>query len=594
MVRITTWNVNGIRNPFGYQPWRETRSFSAMFDILEADIVILQELKIQRKDLTDDMVLVPGWDCFFSLPKYKKGYSGVAIYTRQSVCAPIRAEEGLLGVLCPPGSSVPYRELPEQSCIGGYPNITQLTDLGVDPLSLDAEGRCVVVEFPAFVVVGVYSPANSSGTRDDFSFGFRCALDSRIRNLARLGKNVILAGDLNVSREEIDSARAEESMREEGETVEQYLNRPTRRLFNQLVENGKVPGQRDEGRETPILWDICREFHPAREGMYTHWEQKINARPGNFGSRIDYVLCSIDIKDWFCDANIQEGLMGSDHCPVYASIKEIVKWRGEQVHILDILNPPGMFKDGKRLRDYDTTVDILASSGKRLPEFTKRRSIKDMFASKSNPMVPTMATPAVTSQGSAQLSETRRTGEEGALGAQEAESPSAAVSPIKASQKRRLASGSPVKPVKRSKSNARESSPSQPPIKGGQQSLRGFFISKPTRVISDSEQPPMNGFNSTVPADVPTAEPADFAETKSGTDSKATQQTWSKLFSKKPLPRCEHGEPCTIYTVKKAGPNCGRQFFLCSRPLGPSGQKERGTEWRCPTYIWASDWKNSS
>ncbi len=44
-----------------------------MFDILEADIVVMQETKIQRKDLRDDMVLVPGWDCYFSLPKYKKG-----------------------------------------------------------------------------------------------------------------------------------------------------------------------------------------------------------------------------------------------------------------------------------------------------------------------------------------------------------------------------------------------------------------------------------------------------------------------------------------------------------------------------------------
>jgi AP endonuclease-2 len=73
MVRITTWNVNGIRNPFGYEPWRNSRTFNAMFDILEADIVVMQELKIQRKDLRDDMVLIPGWDCFFSLPKYKKG-----------------------------------------------------------------------------------------------------------------------------------------------------------------------------------------------------------------------------------------------------------------------------------------------------------------------------------------------------------------------------------------------------------------------------------------------------------------------------------------------------------------------------------------
>jgi AP endonuclease-2 len=44
-----------------------------MFEILEADIVVMQETKIQRKDLQDDMVLVPGWDVFFSLPRHKKG-----------------------------------------------------------------------------------------------------------------------------------------------------------------------------------------------------------------------------------------------------------------------------------------------------------------------------------------------------------------------------------------------------------------------------------------------------------------------------------------------------------------------------------------
>ena len=51
-------------------------SSQAMFDILEADIVAFQETKIQRKDLSDDMVLVPGWDCYFSLPRHKKGNSG--------------------------------------------------------------------------------------------------------------------------------------------------------------------------------------------------------------------------------------------------------------------------------------------------------------------------------------------------------------------------------------------------------------------------------------------------------------------------------------------------------------------------------------
>lgn len=50
-----------------------------MFDTLEADIVVFQETKIQRKDLRDDMVLVPGWDCYFSLPRVKKGSPFLAL-----------------------------------------------------------------------------------------------------------------------------------------------------------------------------------------------------------------------------------------------------------------------------------------------------------------------------------------------------------------------------------------------------------------------------------------------------------------------------------------------------------------------------------
>lgn len=167
----------------------------------------------------------------------------------------------------------------------------------------------MILEFPAFVLFGVYSPANSNGLRDDFRYGFICALDTRIRNLSKMGKRVVLTGDLNVSREEIDTAKAEEALRSEGLTRDDYLNAPNRRIFNQLLEGGSVPGERDKGREEPILLDICRTFHPTRKGMYTHWEQKINARPGNFGSRIDYVICSIGMKDWFSESDIQEGLM---------------------------------------------------------------------------------------------------------------------------------------------------------------------------------------------------------------------------------------------------------------------------------------------
>ena len=201
--------------------------------------------------------------------------------------------------------------MPSNESIGGYPTIDQLDDIGVRPAELDAEGRCVVLEFPAFVLLGVYSPANSSGTRDDFRFGFAKALDARIRNLSAAGKRVVLTGDLNVSRNEMDSAGAAEELKNSDLSREDYVSTPNRRIFNQLIDGGDVVDPRDEGRESAVLSDLCRDFHPNREGMFTHWEQKINARPGNFGSRIDFILCSIEMRPWFKDANIQEGLMVS-------------------------------------------------------------------------------------------------------------------------------------------------------------------------------------------------------------------------------------------------------------------------------------------
>lgn len=233
----------------------------------------------------------------------------MVIYTRQSKCAPIRAEEGITGTLCPPGSSTSFRDLPEEQKIGGYPTDSQPARSVIDPATIDSEGRCVILEFPAFVLLGVYSPATRDESRDDFRIGFLNLLDARIRNLVSMGKRVFLTGDLNISPSLLDTANPEASMRKNGVTAEEWISTPSRRLLNHLLMNGDVMGEKDEGRERPVLWDICRGFHPSRTGMFTCWEQKVNARPGNHGSRIDYVLCSLAMKDWFCDSNIQEGLM---------------------------------------------------------------------------------------------------------------------------------------------------------------------------------------------------------------------------------------------------------------------------------------------
>jgi len=501
---------------------------------------------------------------------------------------------------------------------------------------LDSEGRCVVVEFPAFVLFGLYCPANSSGLRDDFRHGFHLALDMRVRNLIREGKRVVVTGDLNVSRSEIDTASAEESMRKEGISHEQYVSTPNRRIFNQLLEGGEVFGERDEGREEAVMWDICRGFHPDRRGMYSHWEQKINARPGNFGSRIDFILCSLDMKSWFVESNTQDGLMGSDHCPVYAVMKDEVDVSEGTTALVDIMSPPGYFVDGKRLKDYSTR-DVPVFSGKLLPEFDKRRSIKDMFTKKPSLSQSTtldVSTAEVVTDTPGTSATLKETTPPPPSAPSVAESPfsvasqtsvaTSLASPASKPTAKRTASDAPTsKASKRAKGNGPAATAAS---SKGQQSLKGFFKPKtplieaapdfkvlpllaksilPTspqassnilEISQDSTQNAKEASLSPLKKEVPFSSadstfPPDLDDDI--IDPIVSKESWSKLFSKPVGPRCEHDEPCKTMKTKKPGFNCGREFWMCQRPLGPSGAKEKGTEWRCGTFIWSSDWSGT-
>ncbi|KAK8073882.1 hypothetical protein PG994_004781 [Apiospora phragmitis] len=540
-----------------------------MFGILQADIVVMQETKIQRKDLQDDMVLVPGWDVFFSLPKHKKGYSGVAIYTRNSVCAPIRAEEGITGVLCPPNSTTKFCELPEDQQIGGYPRPGQLSGV-VDDATLDCEGRCVILEFPAFVLIGTYSPATRDESRDDFRLGYLEALDVRIRNLVAIGKRVILTGDLNVVRSGADTAGLAERLRKEDMTMQDFFSTPSRRIFNQLV------------------------FEGDRE-MYTCWETKKNHRPGNFGSRIDYVLCSDNMKSWVEDANIQEGLMGSDHCPVYATFSDVVQVDGKDVHLKDLLNPKGMFQDGQRLGEW-TAKDLLPL-------------IKDMFSKKPASTPKPSATPI-----SVEPSTQNTTVPESlpspirardTLQSSQPESVSSAASPAKRSasglKRTPSAASTSSKPQKKAKTaSGKEAATSK-----GQSSLMGFFKPKTTSVTDQSPGPgddsnanSPNGMDGTM--DAPSLSATKVQPTTEGipqSDTDTTQppanpakfidpieskESWSKLLGKRVVPKCEHGQDCISLVTKKPGVNCGRSFYICSqayRSFGSEGEEYRVALW---------------
>ncbi|KAI4156533.1 MAG: hypothetical protein LQ340_000202 [Diploschistes diacapsis] len=604
-------STKSIRNPFSYQPWRAKKTFAAMFDVLEADIVILQETKIQRKDLQDDMVLVPGWDCYFSLPKYEKGKFGVVIYTRQSTCTPIRAEEGLSGILCPPNSSTSFRDLPAEEQIGGYPTVEQAqaapdaSELSGDFSVLDSEGRCMILEFPGFVLIGVYNPATRDDARNAFRIGFLNLLDLRVRNLAGIGKRVVLAGDLNIVKEELDMANAEVDLRKRGTSIEEYFSMPPRRMLNQLLENGKVRGVPDESRNQPVLYDICRSFHPHRKGMFTCWETKVQARPGNYGSRIDYILCSLDMRDWFEDSNIQEGLMGSDHCPVYATIKDIIQHNGVPTHIKDLTNPPGTFVQGQRLREY-STKDQLTLSGRLLPEFNRRRNIRDMFSRKpslleAESIDETAQVPSESAIETAKVSNDDKADKTD----DNFHSQPHAASPQRGIKRR----GSEKVLDAFSKKSKPHSASTDASLRKGQQSLKGFF--KPTASANknmDEESPDLASvdtkkiaevqgiLNQPLHASIEEQSSASQAQEKDvvpggSQDPAKSIESWSKLFARPVLPRCEgHDEPCKVMVTKKPGVNCGRSFYMCAKPLGPSGMKEKATEWRCRTFIWCSDW----
>lgn len=315
-----------------------------------------------------------------------------------------------------------------------------------------------------------------------------------------------------------------------------------------------------------------------------------------------------------CIARLTHTSQGSDHCPVYAEFNDKVHMenKSDEVHFHDIMNPPGVFEHGQRLQEYSNRF-LLPASGRLLPEFDvdKRRSIKDMFSRRP---------PAPSSLSATAANPTGKQGTDVTADSLDPPRPSPAAAP----RKRPLPPSTSTAP-KRSKSLATPTS-SAP----GQRSLKGFFKPKPSPVSSSevsraasqatdsSITQPTHGPSTAANPDLvqePIQTDGDVAEgpaapaftdlvsnatpTKAAPDAvidpAASKEDWSKLFTKKPLPLCDsHQEPCISLTTKKPGMNRGRAFWICPRPLGPSGEKEKGTQWRCPTFIWASDWNGSS
>src|SRR5438105_3806974 len=115
-MRIITLNVNGLRSAAG-------KGFAAWMRRQKPDVVCLQEIKAQERDLPPALLAPRGLHAFFH-PAEKRGYSGVAIY-----CA----------------------KEPDQATLG----------LGVK--EIDAQGRFLQLDFGALSVVSLYMPSGTMG-----------------------------------------------------------------------------------------------------------------------------------------------------------------------------------------------------------------------------------------------------------------------------------------------------------------------------------------------------------------------------------------------------------------------------------------------
>ena len=235
-----------------------TKGFLDYFKEVDADIFCLQETKLQEGQI--DLNLEGYYD-YWNYAQ-KKGYSGTAIFTKKK---PI---------------SVSY---------------------GIDIEEHDNEGRVITLEFEDFYFITVYTPNSQSELkRLDYRMKWEDDFREYLKKLDNI-KPVIVCGDLNVAHKEIDLKNPKTNRKNTGFTDEE------RNKLTTLLDSGFI--------------DTYRYFNPDKEGIYSWWSYRFNARKNNSGWRIDYFLASEKLKDRLVSADIHTEVLGSDHCPVELVIK---------------------------------------------------------------------------------------------------------------------------------------------------------------------------------------------------------------------------------------------------------------------------------
>lgn len=255
-MHILSWNVNGIRaiSNKGFFEWFEKES---------PDILCLQETKAHPQQLDERFTKPKGYHSFWSSAE-KKGYSGVAIYTKKQ---PLKVTEGL-GVA-----------------------------------EFDNEGRTLMADYGDFVLFNIYYPNGGAGNkRVPYKMKFYDAFLKNVERLRKAGRKIIITGDVNTAHMEIDLARPKQNEKNTGFLPEE------RAWMDVFVQCGYV--------------DTFRHF-TKEPGHYSWWDYKTGARARNVGWRIDYFFVTENLLPNLKRAFILKDVHGSDHCPVGIELKGV-------------------------------------------------------------------------------------------------------------------------------------------------------------------------------------------------------------------------------------------------------------------------------
>jgi exodeoxyribonuclease-3 len=253
MIKIISWNVNGMRAVV-------RNGFTDFLKTAKPDVICLQEIKIDDARRAQAKFDFPNYIEYWN-PAQKPGYSGTAVLTKQQP-------------------------------------LTVIQGIGIE--KFDAEGRVQTLEFKHFYLINTYFPNTRHDlSRLDFKAEFNKAVLAHVKKLEKT-KPVIITGDFNVAREEIDLAHPESNHQNAG--------------FTDL--------ERDWGRKylTQGLVDTFRHFYPDKV-QYSWWSYRFNARVKNMGWRIDYFLVSKSLVKKVDKAYILDQVSGSDHCPIGIDLK---------------------------------------------------------------------------------------------------------------------------------------------------------------------------------------------------------------------------------------------------------------------------------